>query len=195
MKINYVILAACLSASAWADVYKCTDASGHHFYQSSPCPEVHNAIQMNPKTGNSLDLTAQERQTAEQAERKRQQFEQELAQREVEIAAIEQRKLQAKAEYELTQTMIRQNPGQFSAYAVPWYDPVNLPPHVKAYETRMVDIEKFRRMAAQKVLGNGQCQRVEADELSPKSSPESLVFMINCSSGATYYLNEADLKQ
>ena len=195
MKIRLVIFIACLSGSVWADVYKCTDASGHHFYQSTTCPEERQAIQMNPKTGNTLDLTAQEMQSAEQAEQKKQQLAQEQAQREAALAAIASRNQQARAEYELTQEIMKQHPEQFSAYAIPAYDPEALPTHVKPYESRLVDIEKFRRMAAQKALTTGQCQRVEADELSSKSVPDSLVFMINCSSGATYYLNETELSE
>ena len=195
MNIRLLILGACLSSNLWAGVYKCTDATGHHFYQSSPCTEDLGAVQMNPKTGSSRDVTAQEMQDAEQAERKQRQLAEEQAQREAELAAIQQRNQQAKTEYELTQSMIRQNSAQFSAYAIPFYDPEALPAIIKHYESRLVDIERFRRLAAQKALATGQCQRVEADELSPKSTHEALVFMIDCSSGVTFYFEEAELKE
>ena len=193
MNIWYVIFLACLSSTVLAEVYRCTDASGHHFYQSTTCPEEVQVIQMNPRTGNSLDLTAQEMQTAEQLEQKKQQLAQEKAQQDAALAAIVLRNQQARAEYALTQDMIKKNTSQFSAYAIPIYDPEALPNYVKPYESRLVEIERFRRRAAQKVLNAGQCQRVESDELSFKSAPESLVFAINCSSGATFFLNETEL--
>jgi hypothetical protein len=193
MKIWRVIFIACITSSALADVYRCTDAEGHHFYQSGTCPDEVQVIQMNPRTGNSLDLTAQEMQNAQQVEQKKQQLAQEKAQQEAASAAIVLRNQQARAEYALTQEMIKKNAAQFSAYAIPVYDPDALPNFVKPYESRLVEIETFRRRAAQKVLGAGQCQRVESDELSSKSAPGNLVFMINCSSGATFYLNEQEL--
>ena len=42
------------------------------------------------------------------------------------------------------------------------------------YESRLPEIERFRRQAAQKALETGKCQRVEADELNSKSKVGSL---------------------
>ncbi len=194
MKNLVYVFALCLSFDSWAGVYKCTDASGHTDYQSSPCAHEHKSVQINPKTGGSVDLTAKEQQQALSAEQQKQLEQQKQAEEQARLDAIAERKKLAQAESELTQTLIKQNPLQFSAYAIPAYDPDKLPGLVKQFESRLPDIEKFRRLAAQKALATGKCQRVEADELNLKSTQESLVFLVNCSSGASFHFNEAELK-
>jgi len=195
MKNLFFVFALCLSCDGWAGVYKCTDASGHTNYQSSPCTEQHKAVQMNPKTGSSVDITAQEKKQAEEAELKKMQSEQERAEQQAKLDLIAQTKQAARSESEQTQNLIRQNPLQFSAFAVPPYDPDKLPAQIKPFETRLPDVEKFRRLAAQKALAGGECQRVEADELSGKSKLDQLVFSINCSSGKAYTFSESELSQ
>lgn len=194
MKNLVFVFALCLSFDSWAGVYKCTDASGHTDYQSSPCSEEHKAIQMNTKTGGSVDVSAQEQQQALSAEQQKQQELQKQAEEQAKLEEIAQRKRLAQAESELTQTLIKQNPQQFSAYAIPTYDPDKLPALLKQFESRLPDIEKFRRFAAQKALATGKCQRVEADELNLKSKQDLLVFLVNCSSGGSFYFNETELK-
>ncbi|MDD1622219.1 MAG: DUF4124 domain-containing protein [Methylococcaceae bacterium] len=195
MKNLVFVFALCLSFDSWAGVYKCTDASGHTDYQSSPCAQEHKSVQINPKTGGSVDLTAKEQQQALSAEQQKQLEEQKQAEEQARLDEIAQRKKLAKAESELTQTLIKQNPMQFSAYAIPAYDPDKLPALVKQFESRLPEIEKFRRLAAQKALATGKCQRVEADELNLKSTQELLVFLVNCSSGTSFYFNETELKR
>jgi len=195
MKNLVFVFALCLSFGSWAGVYKCTDASGHTDYQSSPCAEEHKAVQMNTKTGGAVDLNAEAQQQAMTAEQKKQQELQKQAEEQARLEEITQRKKLAQAESELTQTLIKQNPLQFSAYAIPTYDPDKLSPLVKQFESRLPDIEKFRRLAAQKALATGKCQRVEADELNFKSKQDLLVFLVNCSSGASFHFDETELKQ
>ncbi|WP_020484389.1 DUF4124 domain-containing protein [Methylomonas sp. MK1] len=195
MKNMFFVFALCLSADSWAGVFKCTDASGHTNYQSSPCTVEHKAVQMNTKTGSSVDLNALERQQAAEAELKKQQSAQEQAEHQTKLDAIAKNKQDARVQSEMTQTLIKQNPMQFSAFAIPPYDPEKLPAQVKPFETRLPDVEKFRRLAAQKALASGECQRIEADELTGKSKPDQLNFLINCSSGKTFLFNEADLVQ
>jgi hypothetical protein len=194
MKNLVFVFALCLSVDSWAGVYKCTDASGHTDYQSSPCAQEHKSIQMNPKTGGSVDLTAKEQQQALSTEQQKQQEQQKQAEEQAKLDEIAQRKKLAQAESELTQTLIKQNPLQFSAYAIPAYDPDKLSGLVKQFELRLPEIEKFRRLAAQKALASGKCQRVEADELNQKSTQELLVFLINCSTGTSFHFNETELK-
>lgn len=194
MNKRVLIFALFLPFNSWAGVFKCTDATGHAHYQSSPCTEEHQAVQMNTKTGSSIDLNAEEKKRALEAEQKKQQTLQQQAEEQARLEEIAQRKLLAKTESELTQTLIKQNSLQFSAYAIPSYDPDKLPTSVKPFETRLPEIEKFRRLAAQKALASGKCQRVEADELNAKSSQELLVILVNCSSGASFYFNETELK-
>lgn len=195
MRNRVLIFALCLAGNSWAGVYKCTDAEGHTDYQASPCSEQGKAEKMNPKTGGSVDLDAEEKKRALEIEKKKQQELQDLAQQQAKIEEIAQRKKLAEEQDGLTRAMIRENPVQFSAYAIPKYDPEKLSPLVKAYEERLPDVEKFRRLAAKKALASGKCQRVEADELNAKSSKDNLVILVNCSSGASFYFNEAELKE
>ena len=195
MKNRIFLLALCLSFESWAGVYKCTDAEGHTDYQSSPCTDEHKAVQINTKTGNQVDLNEQETAQAQALEQTKQQQAQQQAQEQARMEAIAQRKQLSRAQSELTQAMIKKQPMQFSAFAIPPYDPDKLSKLVSQHEERLPDIEKFRRIAAQKALATGQCQRVEADELNAKSTKEELVFLINCSSGASFYFNESDLKE
>lgn len=191
------ILLICLSfpVASWAGVYKCTDATGNTHYQSSPCTEESKAVQINTKTGSRVDLTEIESRKTLENEQKKQFEAQKQAEEHARLDAIAQRKHAAIQEHELTQAMIKQNPNQFSAYAIPPYDPDKLPNSVKPFEERLPEIERFRRLAAQKALANGKCQRVEADELNAKSTQEQLIFLINCSSGASYYFNESELTE
>jgi hypothetical protein len=195
MKNLFFVFALCLSVDSWAGVFKCTDASGHTNYQSSPCTVEHKAVQMNTKTGSSVDLNALERQQAAEAELKKQQSAQEQTEQQAKLDAIAKNKQDARVQSEMTQTLIKQNPMQFSAFAIPPYDPEKLPAQVKPFEARLPDVEKFRRLAAQKALASGECQRIETDELTAKSKLDQLNFLINCSSGKTFFFNEADLVQ
>lgn len=194
MRTRTFIFAMCLASQSWAGVYKCTDAQGRTDYRSSPCVEADKAMKMNTLTGGSVDLNAEERRKADEAALKQQQELQDQVQQQAKLNQIVQRKRQAQEQFELTQTLIKKNPLQFSAYAIPKYDYEKLPDVVKAFEERLPDIEKFRRLAAQKALATGKCQRVEADELNARSNKDGLVVLINCSSGATYYYQETELK-
>lgn len=195
MKTPLFVLCLCLCPSfeTWAGVYKCTSADGRTNYQSSPCKEDRKAVQINTKTGNQVDLNQLEKQQQMNAEQLKQLEQEQQAAEQTKLAAIQQRNQSAQAQSELTQALVKQNPLQFSAYAIPPYAPDKLPTVVKPFAERLPDIEKFRRLAAQKALATNQCQRVEADELHSKSTEAQLIFLINCSSGASYYFNESEL--
>jgi hypothetical protein len=195
MKNLILLFTLCLSFDSWAGVYKCTGADGRTDYQSSPCTENHKAVQINTRTGSKVDLNELENQQDQATEQQKQIEAQKHAEEQARLDTIAERKQRAKAESELTLALIKNNPMQFSAFAIPPYDPDNLPQALKAYEARLPEIEKFRRLAAQKALATGKCQRVEADELNAKSTKEQLVFLVNCSSGAAYYFNETELKE
>lgn len=195
MKMRILFFALFLPISCFAGVYKCTDASGHTDYQSSPCTEDLKAVQINTKTGGKVDLNELENVKTQATEQQKRLESQQLADEQARLEAIAQRKQLAQAQSALTQAMIKHNPTQFSAFAIPPYDPDKLPKIVTAFEERLPEIEKFRRLAAQKALNTGQCLRVEADELNPKSTKDQLVFLINCSSGASYYFNESELNE
>jgi len=193
MKNLLFFFCLCLSFDCSA-VYKCTDAIGRTNYQATPCAEQHKAVEINPKTGGAVDLNAQAQQQANLSDQQKQQELQKQAEEQAKLEAFNEFKKQVQAEHELTQSLIKQNPQQFSAFAIPIYDPGKLPAHVQPFASRLVEIEKFRRLAAQKALASGQCQRVEADELNTTSKPDLLVFIINCSSGASFHFNETELK-
>jgi hypothetical protein len=195
MKNLDLFFALCWPLYSSAGVYKCTGADGRTDYQSSPCTENHKAVQINTKTGSKVDLNDLENRQVQANEQQKQLEAQKQAEEQARVDAIAQRKQLARAQSDLTLTLIKNNPLQFSAFAIPPYDPDNLPAGIRPFEARLADIEKFRRLAAQKALAGGKCQRVEADELNAKSTKEQLVFLVNCSSGATYYFNEAELKE
>jgi hypothetical protein len=188
------VFALFFSLQSWAGVFKCTDASGHIYYQSTTCMDERKSEQINTKTGSSIDLDAQQQQQALKTEQRKLEESNLQAEEQAKIQLLEDRKKMALAESELTQQMVKQNPLQFSAYAIPSYNPDKLSETVKPFATRIVEIEKFRRLAAQKALASGKCQRVEADELNFKSKPELLVFLVSCSSGASFYFNESELE-
>lgn len=195
MKKSVFLFALCLAGNGWAGVYKCTDQDGKTDYRSSPCTESDKAaMQMNTKTGGSVDLDAEEKRQALEAEQRKLQESQQQSAQQAKAEEIVRRKQLAQTEYAATKAVIQKNPTQFSAYAIPVYDPEKLPALVKNFEARLPDIERFRRLAALKALAGGQCQRVEADELNSKSSMENLVVLVNCSSGAALYYNESELK-
>jgi len=195
MKSQIFVLCLSLPLSSWAGVYKCTDAAGNSHYQSSPCTEETKAVQINTTTGSKTDLTELENQKTLETEQQKQQASEKQAEEQAKLEAIAQRNQNAQQEHALTQALIKQNPNQFSAFAIPPYVPEQLPNSVKPFEMRLPEIERFRRLAAQKALASGKCQRVEADELNAKSTKEQLVFLINCSSGVTFYFKESELSQ
>jgi len=65
---------------------------------------------------------------------------------------------------------------------------------VQNFSARLPDIERFRRLAAEKALATNQCGRVEAAELNSKSTDDALVFLVDCSSAKKYYFSEQELK-
>jgi hypothetical protein len=69
-----------------------------------------------------------------------------------------------------------------------------LPPQVENFAARLPEIERFRRLAAEKALATDHCGRVEAVELNTKSTQDALVFLVDCSSGKKYYLTEQEIK-
>ena len=91
------------------------------------------------------------------------------------------------------QFLVKNNPKTFSAFAIPPYNPDNLPPLIKKFENRLADIERMRREAAEKTLATGECGRVESVELNQKSTRDSLVILVDCSTSKKFYINEQEL--
>lgn len=190
MKNTILILSCvCLSMASNAGVYKCTDSSGETSYQSKPCTLDHQAFEIDVKSGIKIDLSQQQALELKQ----RQDLEHQQEQQRLSNQQAAKRVEQALAETKITQELIKNNPKQFSAFAIPPYDPEHLPALVEPFAERLPEIERLRRSAAQKALASGQCQRVEADELNQKSTHDRLVFLIDCSSGKSFYFSETEL--
>lgn len=191
MRLTAVFLGILFSAHASAGVYKCTGADGKTGYQSKPCVEGQHNVELNVKTGGSTDLNEQQKRQLEQQEQ--------LDQDKLERDRLKQRqallKQAAADESAKNQFLIKNNPRKFSAYAIPPYQLDQLPDVVKYHQSRLPDIERFRRQAAEQALATGQCNRVEASELDAKSTQDALVFLINCSSGKSFYFTEQELTQ
>lgn len=179
------------SGSILAGVYKCSDGQGNTSYQAKPCVESKTAVEMNLKTGGVTPLPDKQKEKDREKNIKKQReiTKQELIERQA------RRKKEAEEQSNLNQLLIRDNPVQYSAFSIPPYRTGRLTDLVKLYEDRLPEIEKFRRFAAKKALAAGTCERVEADNLSEKSSSERLVFSVDCSSAKTFYFNEKELSE
>lgn len=193
MRLTVLILAGLFSASASAGVYKCTDPDGKIVYRSGPCSEGKSSLEINVKTGVSVNLSEQENQAALSEAEKQQKIAQEKLEQEQLIARQNKLRQDAIDESAKNQFHIKNNPTRYSAFAIPPYRPDQLPDLVKNFQNRLPEIEHFRRLAAEKALTTGQCGRVEASELDIKSEKEALVFSIDCSSAKTFHFNEQDL--
>ena len=194
MRFTLLILGSLFSAYASADIYKCTDTNGNTEYRSSPCETGHGDGKLNIKTGTYANVDGKDNQSdlvqkEQQAELEKQKLEQaELLKKQATTngeAIIESAK---------NQFLIKNNPEKFSPYAIPPYIPEKLPDLVKTYQTRLAEIERLRRQAAEKALASNQCIRVESVELNSKSTKDALMFLINCSSGKSFYFTEQELK-
>ncbi len=190
MKTNVLFLTIALFPSVLlAGVFKCTDSQGKTSYQSKPCAVEKQAFEMDIKTGAKKDLNQQAKLKNRSKEEQEKARNSELQKKQQE----RQRKMDAIAESLVTQELIKNNPKKYSVFSIPPYNPDKLPALVQAFAERLPEIEKFRRLAAQKALATGQCGRVEADELNIKSKKEQLVFLVDCSSGKSFYYNEQEL--
>jgi len=191
MKLILFVLASLFVTNVSAEVYKCTDSSGNKVYRSSPCAEGYNNIQIDLKTGKSVDLDEEKKlQLLKIKEQQLQQEQQRLEQQQENL-----RQLQIINESKKNQLLIKDNPSKFSAYAIPPYELEKLPLLVKPFISRLADIERMRGAAALKALASGQCNRVESSELNEKSTKNSLVFLVDCSNTKSFYFDEKELKQ
>jgi len=193
MRFTLLILGYLFSSCAAAGIYKCTDANGNKEYRSSPCQAGHTNIEINIKTGTSTNLDDKNNQQAttqkeQQAALEKQKVEQEqLLKKQANINR------EAMNESAKNQFLIKNNPDKYSAYAIPPYIPGKLTDLVKIYQDRLPEIEQLRRQAAEKALASNQCIRVESVELNSKSTKDALMFLINCSSGQTFFFKEQEL--
>lgn len=188
MRITLLILGCLFSVCVFAEIYKCTDVNGKTDYQAKPCAAEHKAVQINVKTGGPTepDLGNQFLEQKKQDEKLEQE---QLLKKQTQL------KQDAMSESAKNQFLIKNNPDKFSAFSIPPYVPDELSDLVKNYQSRLPEIERFRRLAAEKALATGQCTRVEASELHAKSTKKSLVFLVSCSSGKSFFFTERELAQ
>jgi len=193
MRFTLLILGSLFSVCASAGIYKCTDVNGNTEYRSTSCQTGHDNVELNVKTGTSTSLDDKNNQ---------QTFAQKEQQAALEKQKLEQEQLlkkQAKTNREAinesakNQFLIKSNPDRFSAYAIPPYVPEKLPDLVKTHQARLPEIERLRRQGAEKALASNECIRVESVELNSKSTKDALMFLINCSSGKSFYFKEQEL--
>ena len=187
------LLLISFSSHSQAGVYKCIDGGGKTSYQAKPCADEKTSIEVNVKTGGLTDLGAKLEKQEKEGELKKQQVVEQQEEAEEKIAKDERRKKDAIEQSAINQQLVKDNPVQFSAFAIPPYRYGKLPSLVQSLETRLPEIERFRRVAAQKALETGQCGRVESDELSIKSKIDRLVFSVDCSSAKNFQFNESEL--
>lgn len=188
-----LILASFFSVSAVAGIYKCTNSSGKTEYRSSPCLTGHENVEIDIKTGTATNLDEQNQQ------QRKQQNLQKAEQEKLKLEQAEALKKQANInkaaiiESAKNQFLIKNNPEKFSAYAIPPYAPDKLPELVKSFQDRLDEIERLRRLAAEKALATNECTRVESVELHTNSTKDSLLFFVNCSSAKSFYFKSQDL--
>jgi hypothetical protein len=193
MRFALLILGSFFSFYTSAGIYKCTGANGDTEYRSGPCETGHSNVEINIKTGASTNLDDKNSQQAlaqkeQQAALEKQKLEQdELLRKQANISR------EAINESAKNQFLIKNNPDKFSAYAIPPYVPEKLPDLVKPYQSRLPEIEQLRRQSAEKALASNQCIRVESVEINSKSTKDALVFLVNCSSGKSFYFKEQEL--
>ncbi len=193
MKLIVLISSFLFAGFANAGVYKCIDSEGKKSYQNSPCKQNASAAELNLATGGEVaidekrkqEILLQQRKAEEKArlEAKKRQEQQLKQQR---IAAIEE-------ENKKNLEIIKNNPGKFTAFAIPPYTLEDHPSLIDDFIERLPEILKFRRLAAKKALFSGKCDRVEASELNLRSTKKNMVFLVECSNTRRIYLNETEL--
>lgn len=195
MKFALFVLGSLFSTCTLAGVYKCTDAQGKTTYREHTCAAGNSNIEINVKTGSSVNLDdIKQQQLSEQQQQHSLAEQQKLEQQQL-LQKQEKQRQDAINESAKNQFLIKNNPQQFSPFAIPPYKPDKLPALVKIYQDRLPEIERMRRQAAQKALASGECIRVEAVELNIKSTKTALVFLVDCSTAKRFYLTEQELAE
>ncbi len=192
MKLLRVLILAgitVLSSSTIAAVFKCTDGLGDTSYQSAPCADEDIVPEFKVKKRGLMGLIK-----AKKKEKSKEALKQQLTaelEKQSELEKVRIKRTQEQSA--INQLLIENNPDQFSAFAIPPYLPEQSTGMVTPFQARLPEIEKFRRIAAQKALETGECKRVDSSQLSMESTMDSLIFSIDCSSAKTFSFNETEL--
>ncbi len=186
---NTLLIMAFFSSPSLAGVYKCIDDQGKTAYQSKPCANEKNALKIDIKTGSTTDIASKLKQQEKDKQLKIEQEKQQQLQQTQEAERIKQ----ATLESSINQQLIKDNPVQYTAFAIPPYKHDQLSNLVKPFASRLPEIEKFRRIASQKALATGECKRVESNQLSVRSQLNNLIITVDCSSAKTFQFTETEL--
>ncbi|EKO3969241.1 hypothetical protein EF707_08325 [Vibrio fluvialis] len=83
---------------------------------------------------------------------------------------------------------------KISSYALSPYTKQAYPKTVKKYGSRLKEVERFRRKAAEMAIDSGKCDFVEMSDISDKSSIQHLIFWVDCRNKQRFYYDEFQLK-
>jgi hypothetical protein len=193
MKFIFLVVVVFYSTFTSAGVFKCTSENGQTTYQTSPCAVEKNATEFNITAGSHTKLSTAKQKSAMILHRQQQEEqEKKLAQLKIKQQQ-EQLKKDALLESMKNQLHIKNNASRFSPFAIPPYTEGKRPPVVEIFKSRLPEIERYRRQAAEVALAKGDCGRVEGTELNIKSKQDNLNFFVECSSGKKVYLSEQEL--
>lgn len=74
------------------------------------------------------------------------------------------------------------------------YTPDQYPDTFREYGSRISDVERFRRLAAEKASRSEQCNEVIASEISSmQGSVQNMSFFVDCENGTRFRFNESEL--
>ena len=174
-------------------VFKCADAEGKVSYQKKSCNNLKSAAELNVTTGGYKYLSAERQKQEDELEAnmtKEQRAKAERLRKELEKKHfLEQSAEQAQK----NQQYLKSKKDNFSPYALPPYQGKRYQDIVANFLTRLAEIERFRRIAAAKVLTSGQCAQIEAADLVSNSSINNLRFQVDCRNGKRIKMKEQDL--
>lgn len=194
MRVLLIVLGCLLLSPSYAakEVNKCISAAGKKEYTTKACNEGYSSSKLNINTGSSTDEEEEKKQVDLRKQKELAKIEEEKKAKQEEQERQEAVNKEAIVESEKNKVMIKENPKLFSPFAIPPYEPNKLSDLVKKYQNRLAEIERMRRTAAEKALATGECERVESAELDAKSTKVLLTFLVNCSSGKSFFYTEAD---
>ena len=80
------------------------------------------------------------------------------------------------------------------SYVLLPYTPDQYPKLFATFGSRIRDVERLRKVAAEKAAASPSCDRVEAAELSSeRSSPSDLNYFVDCANGTRFRFSETEL--
>ncbi|MNO88608.1 hypothetical protein D3C76_800630 [compost metagenome] len=105
-------------------------------------------------------------------------------------SAFDAKQAEAKAERERQENYAK----SIQSYALDKYTSAQYPKLTAKYHSRLTEIEKLRRRAAERVVDSGKCDTVENVQLSDESTLKALKFFIDCGNSSRFYLTESEIK-